>query len=281
MTRAAFVIGHPVAHSRSPRIHAYWLDRYGIDGNYVKVDVAPEDLSGFVAELRAGSYIGGNITVPLKQEMMALCDETDELTRAIGAVNTVYFKDDRLIGTNTDWFGFLANLDDRAPGWDKRSGPAVVFGAGGAARGVVAGLARRGFSPIHILNRSAERAEALAANLGAALGVHIGGHGLDRFAALAPQSELVVNTSTVGMHGSRFAHLPLGLLPETALVSDIVYTPLVTPLLADAAARGLKTADGLGMLLHQAVPGFEVWFGTRPEVTPELRALIERDMGLR
>ena len=281
MTRTAFVIGHPVAHSRSPRIHRYWLDQYGIDGDYVKIDVSAEALPGFVADLRSGSHLGGNVTVPLKQDMLALCDETDELARMIGAVNTVYFKNDRLVGTNTDWFGFLANLDSVARGWDQNPGPAVVLGAGGAARGVLAGLAKRGFSPIRVLNRSPDRAEFLATELGAALGVAIGGYGLDRFAEFAPETGLVVNTSTVGMHGSRFEHLPLNRLPEAALVSDIVYTPLVTPLLADAAALGLRTADGLGMLLHQAVPGFEAWFGTRPEVTPELRALIERDMGLK
>ena len=280
MTRTAFVIGHPVAHSRSPRIHSYWLDQYGIDGDYVKIDVSQEALPGFVADLRSGSYVGGNVTVPLKQDMMALCDETDELARAIGAVNTVFFNGDRLVGTNTDWFGFLANLDAMAPSWDKDPGPAIVLGAGGAARGVIAGLAKRRFSPIRILNRSPERAESLAAELGAALGVTIDGYGLDHFADFASETGLVVNTSTVGMHGSRFEHLPLNLLPATALVSDIVYTPLVTPLLADAATLGLRTADGLGMLLHQAVPGFEAWFGTRPEVTPELRVLIERDMGL-
>ncbi len=280
MSRRAFVIGHPVAHSRSPLIHGYWLDQYGIAGDYVKIDVAPEALPGFVTELRAGSFVGGNVTVPLKQDMMALCDETDALTRAIGAVNTVYLDGDRLIGTNTDWFGFLANLDAITPGWDKCPGPAVVLGAGGAARGIVAGLAKRGFAPIRILNRTASRAEALARDLDTALGVRIEGAGLARFAEIAGESTLVVNTSTIGMNGTRFEHLPLDLLPETALVSDIVYTPLVTPLLAEATARGLRTADGLGMLLHQATPGFEAWFGTRPEVTGELRALVERDMGL-
>ncbi len=280
MTRTAFVIGHPVAHSRSPRIHKYWLDQYGIEGDYVKIDVSPEALPGFVADLRSGSHLGGNVTVPLKQDMMALCDETDELARTIGAVNTVYFENNRLVGTNTDWFGFLANLDAEAPGWDKDPGPAIVLGAGGAARGVVAGLAQRGFSSIRILNRTSDRAQSLATELGTALGVAIHGYGLDRFADFAPETGLVVNTSTIGMHGSRFEHLQMNLLRPKALVADIVYTPLVTPLLADAAALGLRTVDGLGMLLHQAVPGFEAWFGTRPEVTPELRALIERDMGL-
>ncbi len=280
MTRTAFVIGHPIAHSRSPLIHGYWLKRYGIDGAYKSIDVAPEALAAFSADLRAGAYVGGNVTVPLKRDVLSLCDEVDDAARAIGAVNTLVMKDNRLFGSNTDWSGFLANLDGKAPGWDGAPGPVMVLGAGGAARAVITGLARRSFSPIRILNRTPKRAEALADELGADLTAKIEGHAIENFERFAPETGLVVNTSTIGMHGTRFDNLALALLPDTALVTDIVYVPLMTPLLADAAARGLKIVDGLGMLLHQAVPGFAAWFGIRPEVTEELRALVERDMGL-
>ena len=280
MTTKAFVIGHPVAHSRSPLIFRHWFDAHGIDGDYQRIEVAPEDLSGFVAGLRGGAFAGGNVTVPHKQDVAGLCDELDPAARAIGAVNTLVVGNGRIFGNNSDWFGVLANLDDRAPGWDSAPGAAIVLGAGGAARGVVYGLAQRGFSTIHILNRTASKAEALVAALAPSAGSVLQAHPLGNFADLAPQVRLVVNTSTIGMHGTRFTDLPLDRLPGDALVSDIVYTPLVTPLLADAAALGRRTVDGLGMLLHQAVPGFEAWFGVRPEVTPALRALVEKDMGL-
>ena len=280
MRSKAFVIGHPVAHSRSPLIHGYWFKTYGVNGSYDRHEVWPEDLPDFIAQLRAGAFAGGNVTVPHKQAARALIDEIDDAARAIGAVNTLVRRKDVLFGTNTDWYGFLANLDARAPGWDARPGPALVLGAGGSARAIVYALSQRGFSPIRILNRSPERAESLVAARDPSITARLEGHALNRFADFAPETRILVNTTTIGMHGSRFDDLPLQMLPETTIVADIVYTPLVTPLLADAAARGLKTVDGLGMLLHQAVPGFEAWFGVRPEVTPDLRELIERDMGL-
>jgi shikimate dehydrogenase len=276
VTARAFVIGHPIAHSRSPLIHGSWLRTYGIDASYEAIDVAPEALPAFFERLRGGEFVGGNVTVPLKQRARELCDTLDPDTLGIGAVNTLTTSlaadSQRLIhGTNTDYYGFLANLDQAAPGWSAGRGPAIVLGAGGAARAVVTALVARAFEPIHILNRTPHKAVALAAELAGPLA----GAGLDSFAELAPGAALLVNTTSVGMHGTAFPALALEALPRTALVTDLVYVPLETPLLAAARARGLTTVDGLGMLLHQAVPGFEAWFGVRPEVTPALRRAVE------
>jgi shikimate dehydrogenase len=275
MTKKAFVIGHPIAHSRSPLIHGTWLKSYGIDGSYEAIDVAPEELPRFFERLRSGEFAGGNVTIPLKEPVFALCDEIDPLARSIGAVNTLVARNGKISGTNTDYLGFLGNLDQNAPGWSDGLGSAIVLGAGGAARAVLVTLAARGIKAIHILNRTAEKARGLADEIAGPLQ----GHGLEDFAGLAPGAKLLVNTTSIGMHGSAFADLPLSLLPSSALVTDIVYTPLETPLLAQARALGLNTVDGLGMLLHQAVPGFEAWFGKRPEVTPELRAAVEATLG--
>ena len=270
MTRA-FVIGHPIAHSRSPLIHGTWLEAHGIEGSYEAIDVTPDALPQFVAQVRAGAFAGGNVTIPHKEAVFALCDEVDPLARRIGAVNTLVARNGRVWGTNTDYLGFLGNLDQEAPGWDEGLAEAIVVGAGGAARAVLVALAERGLKHIAILNRTADKAKSLAAEMGP----QFSGHGLDAFETLAPDAGLLVNTSSVGMHGTRFDDLPLAALPTGALVTDIVYTPLETPLLADARARGLRVVDGLGMLLHQAVPGFEAWFGTRPLVTAQLRRTIE------
>lgn len=273
--KRAFVIGHPIAHSRSPRIHGYWLRRYGIAGSYEAIDVLPEDVPAFFERVRAGEFVGGNVTVPHKEAAFELCDTRDLDTAHIGAFNTIVVRSGPngpiLHGSNTDHYGFLANLDDRAPGWSDALRKAVILGAGGAARGVASALVARGIARVIILNRTVATAEQLAAELPGPLF----GAGLDAFALHAPTTGLVVNTTTLGMHGSRFEGLRLDLLPRGALVTDIVYTPLETPLLAEARALGLRTVDGLGMLLHQAVPGFEAWFGVRPEVTRELRAEIE------
>jgi len=275
MTIKAFVIGHPIAHSRSPLIHGTWLRALGIDGSYEAIDVAPEQLVDFVVRLRSGEFAGGNVTIPHKEAIFALCDTVDPLARTIGAVNTLVRQEGRIHGFNTDYMGFLGNLDQSAPGWHQGVGEAVVLGAGGAARAVLVALRERGIGKIHLLNRTVATAEALARHLGAP----IVPAGLEAFAQLAPNVGLVVNTTSVGMHGTAFPELPLARLPRTALVTDIVYVPLVTPLLAEARAQGLRTVDGLGMLLHQAVPGFEAWFGTRPEVTPALRAAVEATLG--
>ncbi len=271
MTTKAFVIGHPIAHSRSPLIHGTWLAEQGIDGTYTAIDVAPEDLPGFFARLRAGEFAGGNVTIPHKEAVFALCDHVDELARMIGAVNTLVVREGKVHGTNTDYLGFLGNLDANAPGWSDAPDDAMIIGAGGAARAVLVALRRRNGGKVHVLNRTLANAQALVNEIDGPFQAH----GFDAFAELAPSTGLVVNTSSIGMHGSRFDWLDMRLLPKSTLVTDIVYTPLETPLLAAARAEGLRTVDGLGMLLHQAVPGFAAWFGVEPEVTPQLRARIE------
>ncbi len=270
MTRKAFVIGHPINHSRSPLIHGAWLAEHAIDGSYTAIDVAPADLPDFFGRLRSGEFTGGNVTIPHKEAVFALCDSIDPLATTIGAVNTLVVADGQVHGSNTDYLGFLGNLDANAPGWDRADRPAIVLGAGGAARAVLVALQSRGIA-VHLLNRTRATAEALARQIGGA----ITAGALDDFNDLAPGAGLVVNTTAVGMHGSRFENLDLARLAGDALVTDIVYVPLQTPLLADAQARGLATVDGLGMLLHQAVPGFAAWFGIRPTVTPMLRMAIE------
>lgn len=270
--KTAFVIGHPIKHSRSPLIHGSWIARYGFEASYAPFDVAPEELGRFVERIRLGEFVGGNVTIPHKEAVFALCDEVDPLARTIGAVNTlVRTVDDTIFGFNTDYMGFLGNLDQKAPSWDSGLERAIVLGAGGAARAILVALRERGLKEIVLLNRTPEKAEALAREIG---GPFVPG-ALADYAKYAGEAGLLVNTTSIGMHDTRFEDLDLTLLPKTALVTDIVYVPLVTPLLADARALGLRTVDGLGMLLHQAVPGFEAWFGVRPEVTPELRARVE------
>lgn len=273
--KRAFVIGHPIAHSRSPLIHGHWLEQYGIEGSYEAIDVAPEDMDAFFERLRSGEFAGGNVTVPLKELAFELCDSRDLETAHIGAFNTLVARSGRhgieIAGSNTDHYGFLANLDDRAKGWSDGLKTAIILGAGGAARGVASALVARGIPRVLVLNRTRDKAERLASEIPGPLE----GRALSDWARFAPSARFVVNTTTIGMHGTRFDSLDLGILPRDALITDIVYTPLDTPLLADARAAGLKTVDGLGMLLHQAVPGFEAWFGVRPAVTPELRAKVE------
>ncbi|HUV33267.1 MAG TPA: shikimate dehydrogenase [Devosiaceae bacterium] len=273
MTVRAFVIGHPVAHSRSPLIHRYWLAALGIDGSYQALDVPPAELGGFLERLRGGAFAGGNVTIPHKQAVFAACDECDTAARQIGAVNTLVSTRGGLRGVNTDLYGFLASLDAEVRGWDA-GGEAIVLGAGGAARAVVAGLVGRGFVRVHVLNRTRERADAIAARFGATVSAAV----LDAFGDLSHRAGLLVNATSVGMHGSAFANLSLEAMPAKTVVCDLVYTPLETPLLAAARARGLAAVDGLGMLLHQAVPGFEAWFGARPDVTPALRAHVVADL---
>jgi len=272
--RRAFVCGHPIAHSRSPKIHGYWLERYGIAGSYEAIDVAPDDFSGFVSTLSEQGFAGGNVTIPNKENAFRLVDGRDDAAEEIGAVNTLWFEDGVLWGSNTDSYGFAANLDQHAAGWD-RAKVALVLGAGGASRAIVHALKSRGFDDIRLLNRTVER----AAELANAFGPKASAHPLQAANELAGDAGVVVNATSLGMHGAAEA-LPLDVerLPDGALVTDIVYVPLETPLLAAARARGLKTIDGLGMLLHQATPGFERWFGRKPEVTHELRAMIVADI---
>jgi shikimate dehydrogenase len=271
--RAACVIGWPVEHSRSPLIHDYWLKRYGIAGEYRREAVRKEEFAAFIGTLAARGYVGANVTVPHKEAAFAL-SQPDERGRAVGAVNTVWLDGNVLRSTNTDVEGFLDNLDACAPHWHRDAANALVLGAGGAARAVICGLLLRGVDKIVIANRTASRAEALQK----AFGKHVQVAAWARLEAELADTGLLVNTTTLGMHGQPALALDLARLRRHATVADIVYVPVTTPLLAAAKARGLATADGLGMLLHQAVRGFALWFGNTPEVTGELRALVEADL---
>jgi len=268
----ACVIGWPVAHSRSPAIHRFWLKELGLAGDYVPVAVAPDEITAFLQDFPNSGFCGGNVTVPHKEAAYEAVDEMQPAARAIGAVNTLWIEKGKLYGDNTDTMGFLANLDMAVEGWDKNPGAAVVLGAGGAARAVIHGLIHRGFASVQLVNRTLARAEALAERFGAA----VRPAPWEAAERLLHGASLLVNTTTLGMKGSPWPGLDLARLPEDAVVTDLVYVPLETPLLAAARARGLRAVDGLGMLLHQAVPGFERWFGRRPVVSPALRAEILR-----
>lgn len=271
----AAVIGWPIAHSRSPIVHSYWLREYGIEGSYERLGVPPEQIEEFLRTFERTGLAGGNVTIPHKEVAMRMCDEVDEAARLLGAVNTLRYEDGKLYGSNTDGIGFLGSLDAGAPGWDKAGGVAVVLGAGGAARAIIWALISRGFSPIQIVNRTVERAQDLVVRFGSGTQAH----SIDVLPDLLPKAAILVNTTSLGMNGQPSMDVDLDLLPDNALVTDIVYVPLETDLLARARKRGLRTVDGLGMLLHQAVPGFEQWFGIRPKVTDALRAAVLADMG--
>jgi shikimate dehydrogenase len=270
--RAACLIGWPAAHSRSPLIHHYWLRKLDIAGGYSIEAVPPEEFADFVRRLPARGFVGANITIPHKERALAL-SVPDARARAVGAANTLWIEDGELRSTNTDVEGFISNLDACAAGWDKAA-EALVLGAGGAARAVLFGLIERGFKRVHVANRTFERAQALADQFGASVHPITWGDIGDAL----PRANLLVHTTSLGMHGQPALDIDVGRLPPEAVVADLVYVPLETPLLAAAKARGLTTADGLGMLLHQAVRGFELWFGQRPQVTSELRALVEADL---
>lgn len=271
----AFVTGYPVKHSRSPLIHAYWLKSFGLEGSYRAYPVAPEDFSLFIQSLKDGSsgFVGGNVTIPHKEIAFRLADKPDELSVELGASNTLWLEGGLLHATNTDGYGFLANLDERHPGWDK-TGKAVIFGAGGASRAVIQAIRDRGLKEIHVVNRTVQRAKELEARFGPK--VH--GHPMEALDEVMKGAGLFVNTTSLGMDGEPAPAIDFSHLAENAVVTDIVYIPLKTPLLAQAEEQGFATVDGLGMLLHQAVPGFEKWFGRRPVVDEDLRALIIADM---
>ncbi len=271
--RAACLIGWPAAHSRSPLIHHYWLRTLGLEGGYNIEAVPPEGFAEFVTHLSAHGFVGANVTIPHKERALALT-RPDERARAVGAANTLWYENGELRSTNTDIEGFINNLDACAPGWDAATGEALVLGAGGSSRAVVFGLIERGVKRVYLANRTLDRARALADQFGA--GVHP--VSWDAIDGLLPRMDLLVNTTSLGMHGQPPLQIDVGRLPPHAVVADLVYVPLETPLLAAARARGLNTADGLGMLLHQAVRGFELWFGQRPTVTSALRDLIEADL---
>ena len=273
----AFVVGHPIAHSRSPLIHGHWLAEFGIEGSYERVDVPPEDFPHFLSTLRERGFSGGNVTIPHKEAAFALAEVLTPRAERIGAVNTLFFdRHGRLTGDNTDAPGFIAHLDQSlGPDWTGRGdGSALVLGAGGAARAIVVGLLERGLAHVHVANRTPSRAVSLEA-LDPARVSALPWDGLDGVLARAG---LLVNTTSLGMAGHPPLELDLDSLHAEATVADIVYVPLETPLLAAARARGLAAIDGLGMLLHQAAPGFERWFGRKPTVTPALRARILADL---
>lgn len=272
--RVAGVLGWPVSHSRSPRLHGFWLREHGIDGAYVPLPCRPEDFAAAVRALPRLGFAGANVTVPHKEAALAACDEVTPLARRIGAVNTLVCRPDgSLFGDNTDGFGFLENLRAGCPGWTPQAGPAVVLGAGGAARAVVAALLDAGCPGVLITNRTRERAAELAADLGGGVGVVAWEERAEALSGAA----LLVNTTTLGMTGAPPLDMALDALPASALVTDIVYAPLETGLLQAARRRGNPAVDGLGMLLHQGRPGFEYWFGVRPAVTPALRAAVLGD----
>jgi len=269
---AACLIGWPAAHSRSPLIHRHWLRTLGIEGGYVIEAVPPDEFKDFVFRLSLRGFVGANVTLPHKERALAL-SKPDERARAVGAANTLWYEDGELRSTNTDIEGFINNLDACTPGWDKAS-DALVLGAGGASRAVVFGLLERGIKRVHLANRTFDRARALADQFGDVHPI-----AWEAIGEVLPRAGLLVNTTSLGMHGQPALAIDVGLLPPAAVVADLVYVPLETPLLAAARGRGLQVADGLGMLLHQAVRGFELWFGQRPQVTSELRALVEADLG--
>jgi shikimate dehydrogenase len=271
----ACVIGWPVKHSRSPVIHRFWLNELGLDGDYVLQPVEPERIKAFLAGFATSGFVGGNVTVPHKEVAFAAVDERDANATATGALNTLWLADGRLVGANTDVTGFLANLDQELPGWDEKPGPAVVLGAGGAARAIVWALITRGFGPVHVVNRDPARPQALARQFGEN---KIRPARWADLPSLLRTARILVNTTTLGMAGQPPLKVDLAPLPKDAVVNDIVYVPMETGLIAAARARNLRVSGGLGMLLHQAAPGFEHWFGRRPEVTPALRAAVQKSI---
>jgi shikimate dehydrogenase len=274
-SRLAGVMGWPVAHSRSPRLHGYWLSHHGIDGAYLPLPVRPEQFAQALRALPMLGFAGANVTVPHKEAALAGVDQAAPEARRIGAVNTIVIAaDGTLEGRNTDAFGFIENLRATVSGWRAGGGPAVILGAGGSARAVAYALAAGGAPEIRLVARTAERAERLAADIGGPFRIYPWN---ERAAALA-DAVLLVNTTTLGMAGQPPLDLDLASLPPAAVVNDIVYTPLETPLLAAARRRGNSAVDGLGMLLHQARPGFAAWFGVEPAVTPELRRFVAQDL---
>lgn len=269
----AGVIGSPITHSRSPRLHKYWLRKYGLPGEYIPMDIASSDLEECVRTLPKLGFVGLNVTIPHKEHVMSMVDLVSDRAALIGSVNTLIFRPDgKIHGDNTDGYGFLQNLRQEAPDWRPESGPAVVIGAGGAARAVVSSLLDSGVPELRLTNRTRNRAEALQREFGQKIIVVDwlqAGNSFDG-------AKTVVNASSLGMVGKPEMRIPLDGLSSDAVVTDLVYTPLETPLLAFARSKGCKTVDGLGMLLHQAVPGFERWFGHRPDIDDGLREAVLR-----
>lgn len=267
----AGVIGHPIAHSRSPALHGFWLRRHGVKGHYIPMDVAPADLESTLRLLPKIGFVGLNVTIPHKEAILKIADVITDRAALIGAANTLIFrKDGKIHADNTDGAGFIANLRQNAPQWNPSAGPAVVFGAGGAARAVVAALIEVGVPEIRIANRTRPRADALRADFGAKLVVKEWVHAGNMLEGAAT----VINTTSLGMAGKAEFRVPLDGLEPGAVVNDLVYNPLKTPFLLEAEQRGATIVDGLGMLLHQAAPGFERWFGPTPQVDEETRQAV-------
>jgi len=269
----AGVIGHPIAHSKSPRLHGHWLKTYGIAGHYIPMDVAPQDLETVLRTLPKAGFVGVNVTVPHKEAVMAIADQITDRATLIGAANTLIFREDgKIHADNTDGYGFMENLHNGAPDWDPKAGPALVLGAGGAARAVISALLEAGVPEIFLSNRTRVRADKLREDFGKRVQV------IDWVQAgnVVEDSDLVVNTTSLGMVGNSELRVPMDGLKPSAVVTDLVYAPLKTKLLLTAEEAGCTAVDGLGMLLHQAVPGFERWFGERPVVDSATRAAALR-----
>lgn len=267
----AAVIGNPISHSLSPKLHSYWLDRYEIEGAYTALKVTEDALEATLRELPKKGFIGANVTIPHKVSVMQFADKITDRATLIGAANTLIFKEDgRIFADNTDGYGFMANLRQGAPAWDPKAGPAAIFGAGGAARAVIVAFADAGVPEIILANRTRAKAEALRADFGARVRV------VDWVQAdqMLESANTVINTTSLGMVGGQEFKVSLDMLSPNAVVTDIVYNPLQTPFLISAAEKGCTVVDGLGMLLHQGVPGFERWFGRRPEVDDATRAAV-------
>jgi shikimate dehydrogenase len=272
LTRAC-IMGHPVAHSRSPMLHGYWLRTLGIAGTYDFADVAPEHFEKFFRGLAANGFAGGNITKPHKEQAFRLVDRREPAADTIGAVNTVWYENGTLVGGNTDWLGIVLSLDAIHPGWDASPGRVVVLGAGGSARASLYAFLERKFS-VAVVNRTLARAEGLAAEFGPG----VSAHAFDALPRLLPEADILINNTSLGQAGNPPLAIDLAQLRPSAIVYDVVYVPLETELLKAAKRAGHRTVDGLSMLLYQAVPGFAHWFGVTPEVTAEQRALLEADI---
>lgn len=268
MTKHAFVVGDPISHSKSPKIHGFWLNQLGIEGTYKALQLKSEDLPDLFLSMKHGDspYIGGNLTIPHKEQAFQLADHLDDTARTIGAVNTIYLKDGEIFASNTDAYGFAANLDDGAPQW--RNGHiATVVGAGGACRAILYALIEAGYDEIRLFNRTFARAEGLSQEFGP----NIEAYHLDTLQNGLSDSDLFINTSSMGMNGTDVPSLDFDVMTDHAIATDIVYAPLITPFLQMAQVQNRPIIDGFGMLLHQAVPGFDIWFGKRPVVSKQLR----------
>ena len=273
MTKAC-VIGWPIEHSRSPLIHGYWLKKYGITGSYSKQAVRPEDVAAFLRSLGDLGFAGCNVTVPHKEVAFAVAERRDASAEAVGAANTLWLDAGVLCAANTDTYGYMSHLTACAPQWKEGAEPVCILGAGGAARAIVYGFLEAGVSEVRVFNRTRDRAEVLAADFGS----RVRAYDWSERSRQSIDARVLVNTTAVGLKGAGDLGIAFAGFNPRCVVSDIVYVPLETGLLRDARLAGLATVDGLGMLLHQAVPGFERWFGVRPEVTGELRAIIEADI---